>query len=41
MESSPIKKLESEIEEILEMYEFGEKLHSYESVHGGRALNEN
>ena len=39
--ASPIKKLESEIDEILELYDFGEKLHSYEDVHGGRSLNEN
>ena len=26
---------------MLEMYDFGEKLHSYEDVHGGRSLNEN
>ena len=35
------KKLEGEIDEILELYDFGEKLHSYEEVHGGRSLNEN
>ena len=36
-----IKKLEGEIDEILELYDFGEKLHSYESVHGGTPTNEN
>ena len=40
-QSPQIKKLESEIDEILTMYDFGEKLHSYEDVHGGRVLNEN
>ena len=39
--ASPIKKLEGEIDDILEMYDFAEKLHPYERVHGGRALNEN
>ena len=39
--ASPVKKLESEVDEMLELYDFGEKLHSYEDVHGGRSLNEN
>ena len=36
-----IKKLEAEVDEILELYDFGEKLHSYDSVHGGYKVNEN
>ncbi len=36
-----IGKLESQVDEMLQLYDFGEKLHSYESVHGGRSLNEN
>ena len=36
-----IGKLEGQVDEILSLYDFGEKLHNYESVHGGRALNEN
>ena len=39
--SESVKKLEGEIDEILELYDFGEKLSSYEDLHGGRALNEN
>ena len=33
-------KLEGQLDEILQMYDFAEKLHSYESLHGERVLNE-
>ena len=36
-----ISRLEGQVDEMLQLYDFGEKLQSYESVHGGRALNEN
>ena len=34
-------KLEGQVDEILQMYDLAEKLHSYENLHGERALNEN
>ena len=39
-QASPVNQLEGQIDEILEMYDLGEKLHAYEDIHGGRALNE-
>ena len=36
-----IDRLDSQVDEILEMYDLGEKLHNYEDLHGARALNEN
>ena len=36
-----IAKLEGEIDEILQLYDFGEKLSNYEDLHGGRNINEN
>ena len=36
-----IDRLDGQVDEILEMYDLGEKLHSYEDLHGPRAINEN
>ena len=38
--ASPVPVLEGQIDEILRLYDFGEKLHNYEKVHGGRVINE-
>lgn len=39
-EGNPIQRLEGQVEEILELYDLGEKLHSYDSIYGKRSLNE-
>ena len=39
--SEDMKKLENEIDTILELYDFGEKMFGYEAVNGPRELNEN
>ena len=33
--------LEGQLSEILQLYDLGEKLHSYDKLHGDRSLNEN
>ena len=40
MAESPVQRLESQVGEILELYDFGEKLQSYDQLHGDRSLNE-
>ena len=35
-----VKKLESEIDDILSMYDLAEKMYGYQNVHGDRVLNE-
>ena len=35
-----VSKLENQVDDILQMYDLAEKLHSYENLHGERALNE-
>ena len=35
-----IQKLEGQVDDILGLYDYAEKLHSYDSVHGQRSLNE-
>ena len=39
--SQTIQKLDDQVGEILELYDLGEKLHSYDELHGDRSLNEN
>ena len=35
-----ISRLEGQVDEMLQLYDFGEKLQSYDSIHGERSLNE-
>ena len=35
-----VKKLEGQVDDLLEMYDLAEKLYSYDNVHGGFSLNE-
>ena len=39
--ASPVQKLEGQVDEMLELYDLGEKLHGYDSLHGASTLNEN
>ena len=39
-EGNPIQQLDSQVDEMLQLYDLGEKLHGYEQIHGGRSLNE-
>ena len=35
-----VKRLEGQVDDLLQMYDLAEKLYSYDNVHGGFSLNE-
>ena len=39
-QGSPIQKLDQQVDELLQLYDVAERLHSYEQLHGSRSLNE-
>ncbi len=36
-----VQKLEGQVDELLSLYDFGERLHNYSDLHGEQTLNEN
>ena len=36
-----VKKLEGQVDEMLSLYDLGERLHNYSDLHGDQTLNEN